>query len=438
MTRDPQLDVVPAAVLRAVREPLRLAGTPRSGATLPALRAATFVPGRHRVRATDAFAQPGSEPRLQALAAARASRGRRRRDRPSSRGSRRRPAASPTACAPARRCRSARSDRTAEAALPESRKSTAFVTSRRPQPLYLSRPSGHSSQPFAASTSSACRSRILVTWLLVSDGSRPRRTAAAADTCGAANEVPSGWLVVADRAVGVALRRAVRLGVRQLLREGGEDADSRGGDVDEGRILVREVGNVARAGQRADADHVRQRRRPARVRPRGRVRLVGVADRGDDDRSLPHGVGDRLGLDLRVRVERGSVRVADGAEAEVDDARALVDRPADAGRLGLERDRAVGGDDLGHEQLGRVGEADDAGLSSGRRRSRRRRSCRAPGCPCRRCRRRSSSTSAIWSVEVGQRAVDAGVDDRDLHRGERRRRGPRVERVVLPRYHCFA
>src|SRR4029077_688305 len=76
---------------------------------------------------------------------------------------------------------------------PEVRKCPAFITPRLPQPLYLSRPVGQSAHPVAASTSSACRSRILVTWLLVSAGSTPKRTPAAADTCGAANDVPSGW-----------------------------------------------------------------------------------------------------------------------------------------------------------------------------------------------------------------------------------------------------
>ncbi len=238
-----------------------------------------------------------------------------------------------------------------------------------------------------------------------------------------------GMAVVADRTVGVALRAAIRLSVRQGPREGGEDADARCGEVDEAQVLVREVGNVAGAGQSAHADHVGQRRRPARVRPRRRIRLVRVPDRGHDHRTLPHGVGHRLGLDLRVRVQIGIFRVPDGAEAEVDDPRPVLDGPADAGRLGLERDGAVVGDHLGHEQLGRVGDTDDT--------------CRVQGpgdltgddravplvvVAC------ATADEALrlgdLILEIGQRAVDAGVDDRDLHGVERRGRVPGVERVV--------
>ncbi len=188
-------------------------------------------------------------------------------------------------------------------------------------------------------------------------------------------------------------------------------------------------GTLPDAGQSAHADHVGQRRRPARVRPRRRIRLVRVPDRGHDHSSLPHGVGHRLSLDLRVRVEIGIVRVPDGAEAEVDDPRPVVDGPADAGRLGLERDRPVVGDHLGHEQLGLVRDTDDT--------------CRVQGPGDLAGDDRAVPLVVIACVtadealrlgdlilEIGQRAVDAGVDDRDLHGVERRGLVPGVERVV--------
>src|SRR5262249_12586823 len=137
------------------------------------------------------------------------------------------------------------------------------------------------------------------------------------------------------------------------------------------------------------------------------------------------------GLGLRVRVERGIERIADGSEAEIDDARPLVDRPADACRLGLDRNRAVGCDDLRHEELRRVGEADDAGRVES-----------AGDLPCddRAVSLAVEAAAAadealglgdLMTLEVRQPAVDARVDDRDLHGIEVRRRRPRVERVVL-------
>ena len=48
-------------------------------------------------------------------------------------------------------------------------------------------------------------------------------------------------------------------------------------DVVELRVAVRERRDAASPGERADAEHVRQGRRPARVRPGLRGRLVGVA-----------------------------------------------------------------------------------------------------------------------------------------------------------------
>ena len=59
-----------------------------------------------------------------------------------------------------------------------------------PQPVYSSRPGAHWSQPFAAVSSVALRSSSHDTWSGVSFGSSPSTSAAAAETCGAANDVP--------------------------------------------------------------------------------------------------------------------------------------------------------------------------------------------------------------------------------------------------------
>ena len=63
-------------------------------------------------------------------------------------------------------------------------------TSRTPQPVSESRPNGHDAQPVEELASAAERSSSHSTWSGVSFGSTPRSSAAAAATCGAANEVP--------------------------------------------------------------------------------------------------------------------------------------------------------------------------------------------------------------------------------------------------------
>ena len=60
----------------------------------------------------------------------------------------------------------------------------------RPQPVNGSRPGGHAAQPVAAFASSALRSSSHATCSGASLGSWPSRSAAAAETCGAANDVP--------------------------------------------------------------------------------------------------------------------------------------------------------------------------------------------------------------------------------------------------------
>ena len=117
------------------------------------------------------------------------------------------------------------------------------------------------------------------------------------------------------------------------------------------RVAVRVRGHRAVAADRADADHVWQRGGVMREPPRRRGRLRTVSDRGNHDDALRVGVLDRRLLERRVRVELRVERVANAAEAEVDHARALVDRPANRGHLALERDLAVSLDDLCDHEL---------------------------------------------------------------------------------------
>src|SRR5207244_10821798 len=101
------------------------------------------------------------------------------------------------------------------------------------------------------------------------------------------------------------------------------DALAGRGDVVVERVAVRELRHAAGVREGADADHVGQRRRVARVRPGRRVRLVGVADGGNEDGSALRGVGNRVRLLARVRVALGVRGIAEAAEAEVDHLRAL-------------------------------------------------------------------------------------------------------------------
>ncbi len=73
---------------------------------------------------------------------------------------------------------------------PESA-SRAPVMSSLPQPVSGSRPIAQARQPSAGVMSTAERSSSVATWSGVSVGSVASRSAAAADTWGAANEVPS-------------------------------------------------------------------------------------------------------------------------------------------------------------------------------------------------------------------------------------------------------
>ena len=80
----------------------------------------------------------------------------------------------------------------------------------------------------------------------------------------------------------------------------------------------------------------------------------------------------------------GVARVAHAAEAEVDHARAVVDRPADRRRPRPRARRAVGAHDLRDQQLRRERDPGDAARRcSASRRSARRRTCRDPAGRCR-------------------------------------------------------
>src|SRR5581483_9636103 len=76
---------------------------------------------------------------------------------------------------------------------PAARAVRAAATSSRPQPVNGSRPRAQSEQPSEAFASTAERSSSHETWSGVSVGSTPRSSAAAAETWGAANEVPTAF-----------------------------------------------------------------------------------------------------------------------------------------------------------------------------------------------------------------------------------------------------
>ena len=149
---------------------------------------------------------------------------------------------------------------------------------------------------------------------------------------------------------GVAPQRAA--GARLTPREGREDLHPGRGEIDERPVAVGEVRRPVGLVERAHADHVRERGRPARVVLRA-AEGSAVPGRGDDDDAALRRVVDRRVLERRVRVAARVLGVARPAQAEVDHLGARVDRPADRARLVDDRDRAVRRDDLGHEQLDR-------------------------------------------------------------------------------------
>ena len=165
-------------------------------------------------------------------------------------------------------------------------------------------------------------------------------------------------LVGRARRVALLLTAGARRGDR--ARERRQDVLAGSGDVVVDGVAVRESGRAAAPGERAHAEDVRERCRVAREAPRRARRLVGVPDCRDHDRAALHRVADRLLLEPRVGVAARPPGVAEAAEGDVDHARAVVDRPPDRLRLGLDRDRPARRDDLRDDELGRRREAGDA------------------------------------------------------------------------------
>ena len=185
--------------------------------------------------------------------------------------------------------------------------------------------------------------------------------AAAAVTCGVAKLVPSADAVLLRPAARVPLLEARRVDAAvSAQREGREDLLPGAAMSLNCASRFENAGEPPVAAERADAEHVRQRRGPARVRPRLRRRLVGVA-RPRRRRARPSRPRRRPRPPRAASTCRapGSRRVAEAAEAHVDDAGAVRDRPADRLRLRLDRDRPLRPDDLGDEQLGRRSEPGD-------------------------------------------------------------------------------
>ena len=182
-------------------------------------------------------------------------------------------------------------------------------------------------------------------------GRRLSSTAAAALTCGAAKDVP--WASRYSSGPQLEYPCSVHDGEarRQRPREDREDPEPRRRDVVVDPVSIRERRDAARVAHRAHAKDVRERRRVARVLPRAGRRLVRVPDRRDDDDTVRDRVRDRVGLEPGVRVALRVERVANPSEAHVDHPRAVVDRPADRLRLGLDRDRPRLRDDLRDQEL---------------------------------------------------------------------------------------
>src|SRR5205807_4321369 len=144
-------------------------------------------------------------------------------------------------------------------------------------------------------------------------------------------------------------------------------------------------------------------------------------------------VVDRARLGRREGVAERISRVAQAAEAEVDDARALADCPADRRGLRAERDLLTA-DDLRDHELGREGDPCDAEAVVRRGSDLARDEGAVPllvgeWAPTHEALRSHDATG-----EVGMAAVDSGVDDGDADaraRKLRQLRRPEVEGVIL-------
>ena len=262
-------------------------------------------------------------------------------------------------------------------------------------------------------------------------GRRLSRTAAAARHLRGSERRPLRLSKLVRAAARIALIGAAREARGQRPGKDRQDLEARRREVVVDRVAVRERGDAARVVHRAHAEDVRKRRRVARVLPRARRRLVGVADRRNDDDAVRDRIGDSVSLEARVGVTVRIERVTDAAEAHVDDASAVVDGPANRPCLRVDRDRARLGHDLRDEQFGRRREARDADPV-------------VDACPdepgderavTERVHARRAADEALRAEdparEIGMACVDAGVDDRDRDRLERRQRDPRgVEAAV--------
>ena len=238
--------------------------------------------------------------------------------------------------------------------------------------------------------------------------------------------------------VGAAVRVAL---VRTRGAHCGERARQRRKDVLAGRrhvvvdaVAVGEGGDVSRRRQRADAEHVRECGRIAGVRPGALRRLVGVPDGGDEHCPVPHGVVNRVRLDLGERIQPRVERVAQAADRQVDHAGADVDRPPDGLRFVSHVDRLVGARDLRDHELGGKCHPCNALVVVDRR-------CdlsgherpvallvgeRAAADP-------AARLPDVLPRELRMAAVEAGVYDRDADGvDDGQLRAERVERVILP------
>ena len=235
--------------------------------------------------------------------------------------------------------------------------------------------------------------------------------------------------VVLAAAARVALLDAGGEQRRQRAREQREDVHPGRGQVDVAVVAVREARHAAQAPVGPDAEHVWERGRVARPRPRLLRRVVAVANSRDDERSLPDGELDRPLLGPGEAVDARVARVARAAEAEVDHARALLNGPADRARLRPRRDRAVVADDLRHHQARRRREARDP-----RRVVRDRRDlARDERAVTEGVDNSAADEAAVGDdavLQLGMAEIDAGVDHRDPYREQLLGGVEGVKRVV--------
>ena len=160
---------------------------------------------------------------------------------------------------------------------------SAASTSRRPQPVYLSRPDGHSPQPVTGLASSALRSSSQATWPGVSAGSWPEQQRRGSRHLRRGERGADRVAELERPAVGVRVPCTAGAAVDQVRGNRREDPVPRRREVVVDGVPVRVVGHRAVAPHRADADHMGQRRRIVGEAPRCRGGLRPVPDGCDDD-----------------------------------------------------------------------------------------------------------------------------------------------------------